>query len=98
MKKQTKWVRTREEWYPTIQGGETSPNPDYNNPLPDPAVRVSFMRLLTKEPLWRVCLWGGDDFGMEIDTPDREKAEALYERIKDFTTQAELESWGFGHA
>lgn len=96
--KQTKWIRTTEDWYPTVPGNAVYPNPAYCNPLPDPAVRVSMMRLTTGE--WRVCVWGGDDFGLEIDLPagHMHEAEHLYENVVDFTTQQQLKDWGFHHA
>lgn len=96
--KQVKWVRTTEDWYPTLEGNHTCPNTDYCNPLPDPAVRVFMTQMTTDE--WRVAVWGGDDFGLEIDLPADHRYEALhlFENINDFTTQAQLKEWGFRHA
>jgi hypothetical protein len=37
-------------------------------------VKISFSQLSTKQ--WRVCVWGGDDLGMEKDFPESEKDEA----------------------
>jgi hypothetical protein len=48
--------------------------------------------------LRRVAVWGGDDFGLEIDTLDLNLALELYEKIKDFTTQKELIAMGFYNA
>ena len=95
--KQVKWVRTAEDWYPTLTGSYTCSNPDYCNPLPDPAVRVFVTQLTTLE--WRVAIWGGDDFGLEIDLPEDHRYEAyhLFDHIQDFTTQAELRQWGLHH-
>lgn len=42
----------------------------------------------------RVCVWGGDDFGLELDTTDERRAWRLYHRIHPFITQAKLRRWG----
>jgi hypothetical protein len=42
-------------------------------------------------------VWGNDDFGLELDTPDKAKSEEIYNKIKDHTTQAELKGLGFQH-
>ena len=93
----TKWIRTNEDWCPTIDGNSISPNEEYCNPLPDPAVKV-FMCQLT-DGMWRVAVWGGDDFGLEIDLPKdcKNKAKEIYENIIDYTTQDQLKSLGFYH-
>jgi hypothetical protein len=46
----------------------------------------------------RVCVWGGDDTGMEIDTYDAASAKRLFERIGHLVTRADLESWGMKRA
>jgi hypothetical protein len=96
--KQVKWILTNEDWYPTLEGNYTCPNPDYCNPLPGPAVRVFMTQLTTKE--WRVAVWGGDDFGLEIDLPEdnRYEAQHLFDNIINFTRQVQLKKWGFHHA
>jgi len=43
----------------------------------------------------RVCVWGGDDFGMELDTFDDLLAKQLFARVNHLVTQADLRSWGF---
>lgn len=93
-----KWVRSNEDWYPTIEGNSVYPNPDYCNPLPDPAVKVRVSQLTTKQ--WRVSVWGGDDYGLEIDLPEGHELEAqhLFDNIKDYVTQDQLFQWGFTHA
>ncbi len=47
-------------------------------------VRVKLILLSNK--MWRVCVWGGDDFGLEKDFPftGREAANNLYQQIKDY--------------
>jgi hypothetical protein len=85
-KRQQKFIRTSEEWYPTVSG----------------QVRVIFQRLESRNarPLWRVSVWGGDDFGMELDLPETEKvrAQRVYNSIVDFTTQAQLQAMGLERA
>lgn len=85
-----KHIRTKEDWYPTLRPNQKSPNPrpQFNNPLDHPAVCVSLLRLTDGK--YRVCVWGGDDYGLEFDTPDLTEARKLYRSIDDFTTQREL--------
>lgn len=47
---------------------------------------------------WRVCVWGGDDTGMEIDLHDESKARSIFDRIVNLTTMAELTAMGLGPA
>lgn len=42
---------------------------------------------------WRVCVWGGDDTGMELDT-DEGRARWVFSRIVDLTTVADLKALG----
>ena len=44
---------------------------------------------------WRVCVWGGDDFGLEHDTADEHLARRLFDRIGHLVTINDLRSWGF---
>ena len=78
--KLTKEILTKENWYPNLPGDK---------------LRVSFMELMrnfkqAKPQLWRVCVWGNDDFGMERDYPDRTDAKKAFQEIVDFTTKEEL--------
>lgn len=85
-KRQDKLIKTSEDWYPTVSS----------------QVRVSFLCLddTTAPTQWRVCVWGGDDYGMEIDFPKTEKirAQRVYNAIKDYTTQAEMQAMGLERA
>jgi hypothetical protein len=87
--------RTTDDWYPSYR---LSPSRD-DRP-PERLVKVSTMRLADGQ--WRVCVWGGDDAGMERDYPaDQEKeAGAVYWRIisQEDVTRAFLESCGFRNA
>ena len=61
-------VPTSEDWYPTIDG----------------KLKVSLLYLggPTKRPeRWRVCVWGGDDFGMERDFCLHSQALDIFSRI-----------------
>lgn len=51
-------VRTNEDWHPTING----------------ELKMSVMKYKTdeKNKLNRICIWGGDDFGMDRDFMDFE--------------------------
>jgi L-rhamnose isomerase len=48
--------------------------------------------------MWRVCVWGEDDFGMEIDLYARNQAKNIFEKIEDYTTIAQLKALGFVRA
>lgn len=97
-KNQSKHIKTSEDWYPTLQALQKSPNPgsQFNNPLDHPAVWVGLLEL--SDGQWRVCVWGADDFGMEKDHESYPEALDLFELIDNFTTQKELEDLGFINA
>jgi hypothetical protein len=61
---------------------------------PTTGCQVTARILATASGWWRVCVWGGDDFGLELDTPDEHRAWRLYHRIRPFITQAQLRRWG----
>ncbi len=92
-KTEKKWLRTNEDWYPAIPGNNRSPNKEYDNPFAEPAVYAKTMRL--SNGLFRICVWGGDDFGMEFDTVDAGIARQYYRELKDYTTQAQLRHYGY---
>lgn len=64
------FVLTKEDWCPSYQC-----NDSYNKRL---LLRVSFFELQGNDSLFRVCVWGSDDMGMDYDTPDRELAEQYF--------------------
>jgi hypothetical protein len=90
MKRQTFRRFSSDDWYPCWPGNQ---------------VEVSFMRLdrwdgtryHMQEGPWRVCVWGADDCGMEIDTEDRELAERIFNELKESLniTRARLTQLGF---
>ena len=63
-------------------------------------VRVSLIGW--SDGAWRVCVWGGDDFGLERDWASssgaRHEARQQFDRIVHLTTQAELRARGFVNA
>lgn len=60
-------------------------------------IRVSIMQY-THDRSWRVCVWGGDDEGREIDNLDEQHARMLFDRIGHLVTKAALAEWGFVRA
>lgn len=86
-KEEKKLVKTKEDWYPTHDG----------------EVQVSLLPLKKIEgeaQLWRVCIWGGDDFGMEKDFLSRLRAKYVYDSINESTIAKSYlkEVLGFQHA
>jgi len=76
--KQTCFVPTEEDWYPTENG----------------QLRVSYIPLT--DGMFRVCVWGADDFGMEKDMKDKGEARLLYRKIiKKPIKRKDLEKLGF---
>ena len=67
------------------------------HPTIDGLVRVSHYQS-TRFAMHRVCVWGGDDFGLEYDTRDGELARRLFDRINHLVTKSDLRSWGFINA
>ncbi|MEN3238618.1 hypothetical protein PUR29_34830 [Methylobacterium ajmalii] len=61
-------------------------------------VQVSLMQL--HDGTWRTCVWGNDDHGLELDTPDEARAREVYVQVclmRDVTHGA-LKGLGFVHA
>ena len=70
------------------------------NWYPTTAGQVQVSCMLLTDNQWRVCVWGGDDFGMERDFPNAGELEAkrLFENLVDFTTQAQMHEFGMVRA
>lgn len=49
--------------------------------------------------VWRVCVWGGDDFGMEKDLTNYEDAEKLFLEVLRLpsVTRKDLKDFGFDY-
>jgi hypothetical protein len=98
MDRKTKWIKTREDWYPSYLPRSR----DNSNPIEHRAVRVSLVRLVSSKgkgsPKWRVCVWGADDFGLEKDFRLLVEAESLFKKLKDFATKLDMLGLGMVHA
>lgn len=80
-----------------LRRGLRVPTPDDWYPtLEGGFVEMKSMQL--SDGTWRICFWGGDDFGMEHDTKDREVHRALLRRIPSVVTIKGLEELGFKRA
>lgn len=81
---------TRDNWYPSYQTLDMRENAGL--------VRVSLGRL--SDGLFRVCVWGADDFGMEKDQASMKKAIVLFLNIMllPYVDQRELREMGFENA
>jgi len=71
---------------------------DWHPTAPDGTVAVSLLGLCG--PAWRVCVWGDDDDGMELDFPDGQfdQAVKVYQSIQNGVTKAALKNMGFDWA
>lgn len=94
-----KWIFTADDWCPNYNVfGE----PDRDGDM----VKVSLIHMglynqKTKEidfTGWRVCVWGADDYGMEIDVETRQQGEMWFNRVVNFTSMDDLRAWGFVNA
>lgn len=83
MKRKEKMLHTKQQWYPNFSGD---------------TVCAMVMPIADKKNPYRVAVWGADDFGLEIDLADMNKALEIYEGLKDNVTQEELRELGFGNA
>jgi len=97
--RQEKWIFTVDDWHPNYN---TSGEPSQDGEM----VKVSLIHMgryskKTKQMEftgWRVCVWGADDCGMELDLETRQQGEMWFKRISNFTSKDDLLSWGFGVA
>ena len=48
--------------------------------------------------LFRVCVWGADDDGMEIDVSTQEEAQAIYNALPPVISKKDLKERGFYRA
>jgi hypothetical protein len=77
-------VKTTDNWCPNF---------------PNDEVEVTLMKLKEDKPTYRICVWGEDDLGMEIDvqTNDPSKLIKMYDKLiaQPFITMTHLKSLGF---
>ena len=84
--------RTQDCWYPSfrLEGF-------YEGKKNIELVEVSFLRLHSGE--WRVCVWGADDCGMELDFTKNERSAAqdIFLKVLSFDQVSvhDLEKLGF---
>jgi len=90
------YKRTSDDWYPSytltqrVRSGE-----------PLKLVEVKFTQTgpdpKSGNGEWRVCVWGGDDCGMERDFADENEARAIFHEViyLDDVTMAALRKYGF---
>lgn len=89
MKKLEKWIKTKEDWYPSYEPLK------YDNPLNHVSLRVNLYGPYP-DNTYLVCVWGADDKGMELITSE-EEAKFLYSIIEDFTSEVALMTLGLHH-
>lgn len=84
-----KWIITREDWYPSFDGGK---------------LQVSWHSDRTWHPelekhgavyAWRVTVWGADDHGMELSFKSSKAAKKMFDKVSDFVTKNQLKELGF---
>lgn len=85
--------RTTDNWYPSY-----NLNNDYDNK--SMLVEVSFIELSFEDDIyWRVCVWGGDDCGMEMDYPKHKESECWNMFLQviglDYVNMNNLKELGF---
>lgn len=76
---------------------------DWYGNYPDGKVRIKYhgnidyRQLSNETALYRVSVWGTDDFGMYFDTVDERETEELFMVIsrKSFIDKEDLDSLGF---
>lgn len=80
--RKTTMMPTLDDWYPNHKL-ENHPSGLVEG------VQVSFIELMpfrNNPKLWRVCVWGNDDLGMERDYADRQEALAMYNLVTSWET------------
>jgi hypothetical protein len=92
MKKINVYKKTLDDWYPSYK---LTNNVEL--------VKVSFTTTGPNPPIngeWRVCVWGNDDCGMEIDFIDEKKALSIFMEILgcDYVNMELLKDLGFKSA
>jgi hypothetical protein len=68
---------TADEWYPSYQLTRY-----HDGIYQQRLVEVSFVPLISSGGGYRVCAWGGDDFGLERDYPQEDAMEAWEMYVK----------------
>ena len=89
---------TTDDWYPSYRLDGWWQGKEHQT-----LVEVSCLELLGPEGDWRVCVWGGDDFGMELDFSGddaQSKSTLLFLDLiaQDTITRQDLIDRGFARA
>lgn len=74
MKRREFYKEVSDDWYPNWK--ITTEN--YPEKFHGDVVKVSVFPLQSSTNLWRICVWGADDMGMELDSENRNVVEAFY--------------------
>lgn len=86
-------MQTPDDWHPAYNAPDVS---YVDHRRVGGFVKVSFIHLT--DGLYRVCVWGADDTGMELDQKSRMDAMSLYKSIPNPVTMKELTLLGFHSA
>ena len=98
------FVETHEDWYPSYALNSWHRG---KKPGDTKLLKVSFLGNICSDPkatpIYRTCVWGADDFGMEFDHPDFEVAQRMFLTViglKDVNamSRATLKDLGFVYA
>lgn len=91
MKTQEKWLRTPDSFYPSYK----HPRENGGDSRDGGWVKASFCSLSNGR--WRVCVWGADDLGYELDFDTKKEAETCFRNLPDVVTRAWFEQnhWDF---
>ena len=86
----TAYKPTNENWFPSYGALDSG----------DQSYLLSVSLIALNDGLFRVCVWGADDFGMELDQVSRKKAIKLYISLMLMTTirKSDLAEMGFSYA
>ena len=97
--RQHKWVFTTEDWCPNYNVfGEPDRNGYQVKVL---LIHMGHFSQKTKKfqfTGWRVCIWGADDSGMEIDVETQQQGQMWFDRVVNYISRNELRAWGFVNA
>lgn len=80
-----------DDWHPNYKINQGTPSER-------DVVRVVYLKLPSKKSLWRVCVWGNDDTGMEKDFTDSEEARKAFLKVAilDSVSRTTFLQMGFG--
>lgn len=86
---------TDDDWYPSYQLYDL-----WDEVKNQTLVRVSFLGNISppgRMPVFRVCAWGNDDFGMELDLTEEALAFNIFLQIigKNVVNRQDLKEFGF---